>query len=356
LFRFFTQADADIAGGYHERYIPAFPHPELRMMLGAFATAEANHMHSYSLLLDTIGMPETEYQAFQQFDEMKAKHEFLFAQRNTGDPVRDLALDIAIFSAFGEGMQLFSTFAILLSFKERGLMKGMSTIIEWSINDESLHVESMIRLFRTLVEENPHIWTDEFKRDIYETCRQMVALEDLFIDLAFSGGAVSGITAEETKQYIRYIADRRLLQLGLKANYGQKDQPFDWLEWMLNAKTHTNFFEGRETGYSKSGISGWSTAWDWLQSESDAKAPLLIVLKAGCPYCVLVKAEFDSRRIAYTELDLSDDALRQKFYDQTGTSSVPQVFRPLSENDSSQQYGERIGGWTEVAKVLDSLT
>jgi ribonucleotide reductase beta subunit family protein with ferritin-like domain len=179
LFRFFTQADADIAAGYYERYIPAFPHPELRMMLGVFGTAEANHIHAYSLLLDTMGMPETEYQAFHEFDVMKAKHEYLFEQRRLRhNSVKRLAMDMAVFSAFGEGMQLFSTFAILLSFKERGLMKGMSTIIEWSLKDETHHVESMIKLFRTFVQENPEIWTDHFKKELYQTCREMVELED----------------------------------------------------------------------------------------------------------------------------------------------------------------------------------
>lgn len=265
LFRFFTQADANIATGYHERYIPAFPHPEIRMMLGAFATAEANHMHSYSLLLDTVGMPETEYQAFQEFEVMKAKHEYLFNQRQRFNSVKRLAMDMAVFSAFGEGMQLFSTFAILLSFKERGLMKGMSTIIEWSLKDESHHVESMIRLFHTFVKENPSIWTDGFKKEIYQTCREMVELEDAFIDLAFEeAGEIPCVTAADTKTYIRYIADRRLLQLGLKPNYGVKDNPYDWLDWMMNAHTHTNFFEGRATEYTKGGIVNWESGYGWL--------------------------------------------------------------------------------------------
>jgi ribonucleoside-diphosphate reductase beta chain len=271
LFRFFTQADADIAAGYAEKYMGAFPHPELRMMLFSFGAAEANHMHSYSQLLDTIGMPETEYQAFGDFAAMKAKHEYLFADRTerSGErkrtKVEKLALDLAVFSAFGEGMQLFSSFAILLSFKQRNLMKGMSTIIEWSIRDETLHVEAMIKLFHTLIKENPKVWNDELKRDIYETAREMVELEDHFIDLAFEMGDIDGITAKDTKAYIRFICDRRLLQLGLKPNYGQKDNPFPWIDGMTSAHTHTNFFEGRSTEYSKAGVIGWDKAWDFIK-------------------------------------------------------------------------------------------
>ena len=265
LFRFFTQGDVDINCAYLDRYIPAFPHPEVRMMLSAFSTAEANHAHAYSLLLDTIGMPETEYRAFQQFEEMKDKHEYLFADRVRGSSIKKLALDLAVFSAFGEGMQLFSSFAILMSFQRRGLMKGMSTIVEWSIRDESLHVESMIEMFHTVISEHPEIWTDSFKALIYQACRDMVVLEDNFIDLAFEmtdKGKIGDITADDCKRYIRYIADRRLLQLGLKPNYGVSENPFDWLDWIMNAETHTNFFENRATDYAKGALSGnWGDVW-----------------------------------------------------------------------------------------------
>lgn len=273
LFRFFTQADANIGSGYADNYIPVFKPTEIRMMLFAFAASEANHMHSYSQLIDTVGLPEAEYEAFASFEEMKAKHEYMFADRAEGlgerkrTKVEKLALDLAVFSAFGEGMQLFSTFALLLSFKRRNLMKGMSTIIEWSLRDETHHVESMIKLFHTLIQENPKVWTDELKRDIYQTCREMVELEDHFIDLAFGMGEIEGVTAQETKQYIRYIADRRLLQLGLKPNYGQTYNPFEWLDEMMAAVTHTNFFEGRATEYSKGGVTGWDKQpWDFLES------------------------------------------------------------------------------------------
>lgn len=277
LFRFFTQADADIAAGYAEKYMRAFPVPEIRMMLFAFGDAEANHMDSYSQLLDTVGMPQTEYKAFAEFEEMKAKHDYLFADRSEGkhderkrSKMETLALDLAVFSAFGEGMQLFSSFAILMSFKQRNLMKGMSTIIEWSIRDESHHVESMIKLFHTLIQENPKLWTNELKRDIYQTCREMVEMEDHFIDLCFAMGEIDGITSAETKRYIRYIADRRLMQLGLKPNYGVDENPFEWLDWLMNAHTHTNFFEGRSTEYTKTGVVGWDKAWDFLDKKDAA--------------------------------------------------------------------------------------
>jgi ribonucleoside-diphosphate reductase beta chain len=269
LFRFFTQADSDIAQGYVERYLPRFPHPEVRMMLLSFASMEAVHQHAYSLLIDTLGIPESEYKAFQAYKEMREKHEFMFEHPITKN-ITDLIVDIATFSAFGEGLQLFSSFAVLLSFQRRGLLKGASTVTEWSIRDESLHVEGMISLFHVLVNEHRRAWNDETKRRIYDTCRKMVDLEDAFIDLMFGMGDIEGINKESTKSYIRYIADRRLLQLGLKPNYGVKENPFSWLDEIMNLPVHTNFFEARSTEYGKGGVQGWDTAFNFLNKPRDS--------------------------------------------------------------------------------------
>lgn len=260
IFRFFTQGDVDIAQGYLDKYIPMFKPPEVRMMLTAFAAMESTHVHAYSMLLDTIGMPESEYEAFAKYDEMANKHKF-FDEFNP-DNKAELAKTMAAYSAFGEGLQLFSSFAILLNFSRFGKMKGMCQIVTWSIRDESLHVESMIKLFREFVKEHPEVVTDDFKKSIYETCRTMVDLEDSFIDLAFAQGGIEGLTAEDIKLYIRFVADRRLISLGLKGNYGIKENPIPWLDWVLNGVEHTNFFENRATEYAKGTLTGsWTEVW-----------------------------------------------------------------------------------------------
>ena len=255
ILKFFTQGDVDIAQAYLDKYIPKFKSPEVRMMLSSFATAEANHAHAYALLNDTIGEPELlDFKAFQEYKEMADKHEYLFTDKGKG--VQGLAREIACFSAFGEGLQLFASFVMLLNFQRYGRMKGMCQIVTWSIRDETHHVESMIKLFKTLIKENPNIWTEKFKASIYQTARDMVDLEDKFIDLAFSMGGIRGLSADEVKKYIRYIADRRLLQLSLKPNYGVKDNPLGWLDWVLNGVEHANFFENRATEYNKGTITG----------------------------------------------------------------------------------------------------
>ena len=134
-------------------------------------------------------------------------------------------------------------------------MKGMGQIVTYSIRDESLHVEAMTKLFRSFITENVDIWTDDFKKEIYQVCREMVKLEDKFLDLVFEMGDIQGLTKAEMKEYIRYIADRRLLQLGLKPNYGVKDNPLLWLDDVLGVE-HQNFFEGRATTYMKAGLKG----------------------------------------------------------------------------------------------------
>lgn len=321
LFRFFTQADIDIAKGYRSKYMPRFEHPEIQMMFAAFVDAEANHIDAYSTLMETLGISEGEYKAFHNYKAMREKHEYLF-ERAQGKSLADLAVDIAVFSAFGEGMQLFSSFALLMSFQRRpgGLMKGMTTIVEWSIRDETHHVESMIKLFHELVKEHPRIWNDETKQRVYQACRDMVDLEDAFIDQAFGLTKIEGVTAAETKAYIRYIADRRLLQLGLKPNYNQKTNPFDWLEEIMNLPTHTNFFEQRSTEYGKGEIEGWEEAWDLLEADftsveefvddepgvaerlvnDDVPTVHYIVhTKPDCPHCTRAKALLDARKLNY---------------------------------------------------------
>jgi ribonucleoside-diphosphate reductase beta chain len=262
IFRFFTQGDIDVAGGYVKNYLPYFPQPEIRMMLMGFAAREALHVAAYSHLIETLGLPEATYNQFLDYQEMKDKHDYVLDIASKNGDAASTATHIAVFSAFTEGMQLFSSFIMLLNFPRRGKMKGMGQIVTWSIVDETMHAENMIKLFRTYIEENKEIWNDELKSRIYTIAEKMVELEDKFIDLAFSMGAMDGLSSEDVKKYIRYIADRRLISLGLKGIFKVKRNPLPWVEEMINAPTHTNFFENRATDYAKGALSGdWGDVW-----------------------------------------------------------------------------------------------
>ena len=262
IFRFFTQGDIDVAGGYVNNYLPYFPQPEIRMMLLGFAAREALHVAAYSHLIETLGLPETLYNDFMEYKEMAEKHDYVMDISKQNTTKENTATHIAVFSAFTEGMQLFSSFIMLLNFPRHGKMKGMGQIVTWSIVDETQHTENMIKLFKTYIEENREIWNDDLKGKIYTIAERMVELEDKFIDLAFNTGAMQNLSSDDVKKYIRYICDRRLISLGLKGVFKVKRNPLPWVEEMINAPTHTNFFENRATDYAKGSLSGdWADVW-----------------------------------------------------------------------------------------------
>lgn len=262
IFRFFVQGDIDVAGGYVKNYLPYFPQPEIRMMLTGFAAREALHIAAYSHLIETLGMPESTYNEFLEYQEMKDKHDYVVDISSRNGTKASTAEHIAVFSAFTEGMQLFSSFIMLLNFPRHGLMRGMGQIITWSIVDETMHAESMIKLFKEYVKENPEIWNDELKSKIYTIAEKMVELEDKFIDLSFNGSDMRDLKAADVKEYIRYIADRRLISLGMRGIFKRKKNPLPWVEEMINAPVHGNFFENRVTDYAKGALSGsWDDVW-----------------------------------------------------------------------------------------------
>jgi ribonucleotide reductase beta subunit family protein with ferritin-like domain/glutaredoxin len=256
ILRLFTQSDVAVGQNYFDQFIPKFKNNEVRNMLGAFASREGIHQRAYALLNETLGLSDAEYHAFLEYQEMADKIEFMMdSDPNT---VRGLGLSLAK-SVMNEGVALFASFVMLLNFQRYGKMKGMGKVVEWSIRDESIHVEGISKLFKAYCAEHPRIVDDEFKSAIYEMARQAVKLEDKFVDLAYKLGEIEGLESSEVKTYIRYITDRRLLQLGMKPNFKVKDNPLPWLEWVLNGADHTNFFENRVTEYEVAGLTG---KWD----------------------------------------------------------------------------------------------
>tara|TARA_B100001113_G_scaffold313060_1_gene277868 strand:- start:749 stop:1723 length:975 start_codon:yes stop_codon:yes gene_type:complete len=257
IFRFFVQADVEVNNCYMKHYSQVFKPTEVQMMMAAFSSTETIHIAAYSHLLDTIGMAEVEYSAFLEYKEMKDKFDFM---RKWGVETKEnIAKTLAVFGAFTEGVQLFASFAVLLNFPRFNKMKGMGQIVTWSVRDETLHTESAIKLFRTFVSENPEVLTPELEKDIYKACETVISHEDAFINLAFELGGVQGLEAQQVKDYIRYIADLRLTQLGMEKLFHIKEHPLPWMVEMLGGVEHTNFFEGRATEYSRASTKG---SWD----------------------------------------------------------------------------------------------
>ena len=266
IFRFFTQSDVEVNDNYMERYARVFKPTEIKMMLSAFSNMETIHIAAYALLLETIGMPESEFGAFLEYEAMRNKHDYMhsFGVETNADIARTLAM----FGGFTEGLQLFASFAMLMNFPRFNKMKGMGQIVSWSIRDESLHCEGMVKLYHAFRKETGCV-TPSVAADIVESCRTVVAMEDRFIDLAFEMGPVKGMTPEDIKAYIRFIADWRLRQLELPQLYGVKENPLPWLQPLISGVEHANFFEARATEYSKAATTGQWHGGDGVWAEFD---------------------------------------------------------------------------------------
>ena len=231
IFRFFVQADVEVNNCYMGHYSRVFKPTEVCMMLASFSNTETIHIAAYSYLLDTIGMPEVEYEAFLHIKEMRDKYEYM-QSFNTSTKL-DIAKTLAMFGAFTEGLQLFASFAILLNFPRFNKMKGMGQIVTWSARDETLHTNSIIKLFHTFLSENPEVKGRDLFEDLKNACSIVVGHEDAFIDKAFELGGVEGVKAENVKKYIRYIADNRLNQLGVDPIYNVGKNPLPYMDCLL---------------------------------------------------------------------------------------------------------------------------
>jgi ribonucleoside-diphosphate reductase beta chain len=268
IFRFFTQADIEVNNCYMKHYSRVFQPTEVQMMLAAFSNMETIHIDAYSHLIDTIGMPESTYSEFMQYKEMKDKYDYM--QQFSVENKLEIATTLAAFGAFTEGLQLFASFAILMNFPRFGKMKGMGQIVTWSVRDETLHTNSIVRLYHTFIRENQEIDKEELHKRLYQICDTIVIHEDAFIDLAFKiEGSIQGLSSHDVKSYIRYIADRRLMQLELQPMYNIPKNPLTWMDEMLNGVEHANFFENRVTEYTKAATTGtWDEVFESFKQEA----------------------------------------------------------------------------------------
>lgn len=257
ILRLFTQADTNVCGAYVEKLLPVFKNADARMMLLSFANREVTHMLGYKRLNDTLGYDSEEFMSeFLDYSEMKEKHDFMIESVDLSTPVgiaEYLAKQVLM-----EGVNLFASFAMLLSFSKKGLLPGMVSVNQWSIADESLHVRGLCELFRIYLAEHPSVVTNAFKARVYQTARDVVAMEDRFIDLAFSVGESGMITRDETKLYNRFVCDYRMQQLGLKPQFGVDKNPIEWIDY-VTGNTLGNFFETTVVQYSKNSLTG-----DWV--------------------------------------------------------------------------------------------
>lgn len=261
ILKGFTQSEVFIQEYWSQMVAKWFKKPEIQMMSAAFASMESVHAVSYAYLNQSLGLED--FSAFLHEPTAKAKIDRLITTK--GKSKEEIARSIAIFSGFNEGVNLFSSFAVLLNFSRFNKMKGLGQIIAFSIKDESLHSEAGCWLFRTLIQEFPDIWTDELKKEIYDAARLTVQLEDDFIDKAFEFGPIEGLDPADLKAFIRHRTNTKLNDLGLKMHYKNINKEslarMDWFDVMSAGVSHSDFFASRVSDYSK-GTVDFSKIWE----------------------------------------------------------------------------------------------
>jgi len=256
ILKSFAQTETYVNDYWSTKVAVWFPKHEIKAMACAFADFESIHAEAYARLNEELGLDD--FEAFMEDEEAKAKIDRLVEL--PGDTLREKALSLAIFSAFTEGVNLFSSFAILMSFQLRNLMKGTGQIVEWSVRDESLHSKAGCWLFRTMMEEMPEL-NEGMESQIYEACDLSVKLEFDFIDKAFEMGEIEGLNKNQLKNFIKERANQKLIELGYNPLYNDIDpnllKQMEWFGHLTSGKTHQDFFAGRVTDYSKS-TADWS--------------------------------------------------------------------------------------------------
>lgn len=261
--KLFTQLEMVVGQCYWSgRVAKWFPIPEIQMMATEFSARESIHAVAYSQVDVNLGL--TDYTAFLREPAVAAKMDKLMAQ-----PVKtleDKALNLAIFSAFTEGVNLFSSFAVLWSFANHNLMKGLGKVINYSQKDEGIHSSAGCELFRLMATEYD-LYSAEMKKRIYDAARWTVALEDDFLDKSFELGDIPGLTKHQVKQWIRMRANQKLIELGLKTNWKNIDvlaaEELDaWFSQNTIGESDADFFQGRVTGAYSKGNKDWGKIFD----------------------------------------------------------------------------------------------
>ena len=257
ILKSFAQTEVHVNDYWSSKVSQWFPKPEIVAMSSTFGAFEAIHAEAYARLNDELGLDD--FQAFLEDEAAKSKIERLLDTKS--ETIEEKAQSLAIFSAFTEGVNLFSSFAILMSFQLRNLMKGTGQIVEWSVRDESLHSKAGCWLFKTLISENPHLDTPQLRNSITEACELSVQLEFDFIDKAFEMGDTENLSKAQLKNFIKQRANEKMVELGYSAIYNDIDpnllRQMEWFGHLTSGKTQQDFFAGRVTSYSKS-TADWS--------------------------------------------------------------------------------------------------
>ena len=248
----FAQTECAVSDYWTQKVVSWFPKHEIQQMAMMFGSQETIHAVAYSYLNETLKLED--YEAFLHEEATANRFDNLVAYN--GNESVGIAKSLAVFSAFAEGVSLYSAFAVLYSFQLRNLLKGIGQQMKWSVRDESLHSKMGCRLFRHMCEEDNKLLS-ACKQDVIKAAEIMVDLEEKYIDKMFEMGDIEGIKSYDLKQFIRKRTNEKLMELGYtelkdKFEYDTKAAAkLDWFYHLTGGVTHTDFFSIRPTDYSK---------------------------------------------------------------------------------------------------------
>ena len=248
----FAQTECAVSDYWTQKVVGWFPKHEIQQMAMMFGSQETIHAVAYSYLNETLGLED--FEAFLHEPATADRFENLVSYE--GKDKIGIAKSLAVFSAFAEGVSLYSAFAVLYSFQLRNLLKGIGQQMKWSVRDESLHSKMGCQLFRHMCEETPNL-KEKCKNHVLEAADIMVNLELKYIDKMFEQGDIENLKKEDLKNFIKKRANEKIVELGYnkKANHFEFDTTsasnLDWFYHLTGGVTHTDFFAIRPTDYSK---------------------------------------------------------------------------------------------------------
>ena len=250
----FAQTECAVSDYWTQKVVGWFPKHEIQQMAMMFGSQETIHAVAYSYLNETLGLED--FEAFLQDEATMQRFDNLVSYE--GNDTSGIAKSLAIFSAFAEGVSLYSAFAVLYSFQLRNLLKGIGQQMKWSVRDESLHSKMGCQLFRHMCEEDPKLLND-CKQEVLDAAEAILKAEENYIDKMFELGDIENLKAYDLKQFIRKRLNEKIIELGYRdsGEYFEFDEKaasnLDWFYHLTGGLTHTDFFAIRPTDYSKAG-------------------------------------------------------------------------------------------------------
>ena len=248
----FAQTECAVSDYWTQKVVSWFPKHEIQQMAMMFGSQETIHAVAYSYLNETLGLEN--FEAFLQDKATMKRFDNLISY--DGNKPSGIARSLAVFSAFAEGVSLYSAFAVLYSFQLRNLLKGVGQQMKWSVRDESLHSKMGCTLFRHMCKEDNNL-LNECEKDILDAASAMLEAEENYIDKMFELGDIENLKAYDLKQFIRKRLNEKIHELGYEHHreYFKFDEngakALDWFYHLTGGHTHTDFFAVRPTDYAK---------------------------------------------------------------------------------------------------------